>query len=409
MSEDYMRWWREAKFGMFIHWGLYAILGRGEWVMNDEGIPPEEYRKLAQEFSPRYCDIRQWVKLAREAGMRYVVFTAKHHDGFCMWNTATTEYNSIKSAAQRDFVMEYVEACRAEGLKVGIYFSLIDWNHPDGDMRGMRDIEARTRYVRLVIDQVRELCTNYGKIDILWYDGCFFKNAGQYYWRDSGLNEMVRQLQPGIIINDRSDTKEDFGTPEQQIKPDPEGKDWEACITLNGSWGYYRGAEDWKSTEEVITMLGECARSGGNLLLNIGPDSDGIVPTESVRVLREVGQWLQRNGEAVYNTKIGKVGFGGYYGPKTVSGNNLYIWTKYWTGSQFCISKLHCKVKKALLLNGNIPVEFEQKGDRLFLNNLPENPPDYPYTVLKLEIDGEPYHISGPGLDPHSAWADFNM
>ncbi len=402
-----MQWWRDARFGMFIHWGLYAIPGRGEWVMNVEGIPPEKYRKLAWEFNPRYCDMRQWAKLARDAGMKYMVFTSKHHDGFSMWNTAATDFNSFKTAAKRDFVAEYVEACRDEGLKAGIYFSLVDWNHPDGDMKGLDDLEARKRYVEFATEQVRELCTNYGKIDIMWYDGCFFKKRNQYYWRDSGLNEMVRELQPGIIINNRSDTPEDFGTPEQHIKPDPEGKDWEACMTLNGSWGYYRGAEDWKSVREVVQMVGTCARSGGNLLLNVGPDADGLIPAESERILREAGRWFRRNAEAVYGTRVGNIGFGGYYGPKTVNGNNLYVWTKYWPGSEFVMSKLHCKVKRASLLSGNIPVDFEQQDHRLFLKNLPENPPDSPFTVFKLEIGGDPYHISGPGLEPYSDWNDF--
>ncbi len=406
-TDQHMQWWRDAKYGMFIHWGLYALPGRSEWALNFEGLPQEEYSKLAQEFNPRYFNASSWAKTAREAGMKYMVLTAKHHDGFCMWDSKTTDYSSAQTAAGRDFVAEYVAACRAEGLKVGIYFSLVDWNHADGDMRGIDDLEARKRFVEYSMAQVRELCTRYGKIDILWYDGCFFKLREQYFWRDSGLNEMVRKLQPGIIINNRSDTPEDFGTPEEHIKPDPSGRDWEACMTLNGSWGFYRGANEWKTATDIIGMLGTCAQSGGNLLLNVGPDADGLIPAECVRNLREVGSWLQRNGEALYGTRAGTVGRGYYFGMMTVRGNNLYVWTRFWTGREFRLSRLHCRVKKATLLNGGFDLDFEQHDHRLLLKNLPENPPDTPYTVIKLEIDGEPKHLSGPSLSPDSSWKEY--
>ena len=220
-----MLWWRDATFGMFIHWGLYSIPGRGEWVMNRENIPVTEYEKLAWQFNPRHFDPRAWARLAKDAGMKYMVLTTKHHEGFCLWDSKLTDFTSVRTAARRDLVREFAEACRAEGLKVGFYFSLMDWHHPDGDGRGIEDAAARERFIAFVHGQVRELMSHYGRVDILWYDVPWPYDAAG--WQSEKLNAMVRELQPHILINNRSGLPEDFGTPEQQVKPESADRDWE--------------------------------------------------------------------------------------------------------------------------------------------------------------------------------------
>ena len=397
-------WFRDAKFGMFLHWGLYSIPGRGEWVMNRENIPFMEYEKLASQFNPKHCDIRSWARLARAAGMKYMVFTTKHHDGFCLWDSHLTDYTSVKTAAGRDFVAEYVAACRAEGLKVGFYFSLMDWHHPDGDGRGITDLDARRRFVEYVHGQVRELCTNYGEVSILWYDVPWPYEAE--HWRSVELNAMVRQLQPGILINNRSRTDEDFGTPEQHVKAEDPGRDWEACITLNENWGYHRGDQNWKSPRQVIMTLADCAKGGGNLLLNVGPDGDGVIPVDSQRILHEVGAWLQRNGEAIYGTDRANVGWNNW-GKYTVKGNTLYLLVTNWVGSEFLLGRLSCKPVAARFVATGKPIEFETLPHGVRLRGLPEAPPDFPVTAIAVEMDRVPKHSSGPSyLNPVHSWFD---
>ncbi|MCR4683739.1 MAG: alpha-L-fucosidase [Clostridiales bacterium] len=331
--EKRVRWFTEARFGMFIHWGIYAVPGRGEWVKSQEKIPDEVYDRYFEEFDPDMYDPKKWAKLAKKAGMKYAVLTTKHHDGFCLFDSAFTDYKATNTKAGRDLVREYVDAFRAEGLKIGFYYSLLDWHHPDyphmtdrhHPMRGNPDYpdEGRNfdRYLDYLHNQVRELCTNYGKIDIIWFDFSYADMRGEK-WRATELVNMVRELQPGILIDNRlegSGSEQgslmtgdplpyhgDFACPEQMIPPrglvDAKGKDvvWEACVTMNNHWGYCRTDGYFKPSSMVIKKLVECVSKGGNLLLNVGPDARGRIPDESVRILKEVGRWMERNSESVY-------------------------------------------------------------------------------------------------------------
>jgi alpha-L-fucosidase len=229
-----MQWWREAKFGMFVHWGLYSVLGRHEWAMENEGIPVSEYELLAKRFQPVPNVARAWARLAREAGMRYMVMTTKHHEGFCQFDTQLTNYCAPKQGPGRDVVKEYVQAARAEGLRVGFYYSLMDWHHPDG-ARCATDEAARNRFVSYIHGQVRELLTNYGKVDILWYDVAWPLDAAG--WESERMNQMVFELQPDIIVNNRNLLPGDFSTPEQEIAAESGGRAWGSCMTMNDSWG----------------------------------------------------------------------------------------------------------------------------------------------------------------------------
>ncbi len=358
--EKRMKWYTEARFGMFIHWGLYAIPARGEWVRSVERIPKEDYMRYFEEFDPVDFDPKQWARAAKEAGMKYVVLTAKHHDGFCLFDSKYTDFKSTNTKCRRDLVGEYVEAMRAEGLKVGLYFSLLDWYHEDyphyGDAHHpMRENPAYgnenrsfDRYVEYLHNQVREICTNYGKIDILWFDFSYGEGPDAMRgekWRAAELVDMVRTLQPGVIIDNRLEVSGegfgslwegdptpyhgDFVSPEQIIPPeglqDKNGGDliWEACVTMNNNWGYSRNDHFFKPSSMLIKKLVECVSKGGNLLLNVGPDARGNIPEQSLRILSDIGEWMRKNSKSIYG--CGKAGM-----PKpdmgriTRKGNTLY-------------------------------------------------------------------------------------
>ncbi len=383
--ERRMQWWHQAKFGMFIHWGLYSVLGRHEWAMENEGIPVAEYEQLAKQFTPRPNAAREWAKLARRAGMKYMVMTTKHHEGFCLFNTKLTDYCAPKQACGRDLVKEFVDAARGEGMRVGFYYSLMDWHHPDG-ARCASDEAARRRFVDYIHGQVRELCTNYGKLDILWYDVAWPLDADG--WESVKMNQMVRELQPDIIINNRSKVPEDFDTPEQRIQAS-RGRAWEACMTMNDSWGYQRADDHWKSPKTIVRNLVTCARDGGNYLLNIGPKPDGSVPEESVRILSDVGRWMDRNGVAIYGADPCEVKRSSYINFSR-KGNTLYLHVYYWPGSTVAVGGLQTKVKSARLLASGKPVEVKQDEFRVQFTGLPANAPDTPVTVIAAECESEP-------------------
>ncbi len=327
-------WFMDARFGMFIHWGAYAVPARGEWIQSVERIPTDRYAKYAMEFVPDRFDPRSWARLAREAGMRYAILTAKHHDGFCLFDSRLTDYSTVHSPARRDIVAEFVDAFRDEGLRTGLYYSLIDWHHEDyphfGDRNHpMRDSEKYARhepefdrYLDYMHGQVRELCSNYGKLDILWFDFSYDNLVGDA-WRATELIDMVRGLQPGIIVDNRleasgdmrkssllsgnpSEYSGDFVSPEQIIPPEPIADEtgslvpWEACITTNNHWGYCAADREWKTPKLILRKLVECVSKGGNLLLNVGPDARGEIPAASVRLLRAVGAWMDKNGPSIY-------------------------------------------------------------------------------------------------------------
>ena len=383
-----MKWWHEAKFGMFIHWGLYAVIGRHEWAMEQEAIPVAEYENLADQFRPKKNAARAWAKLARKAGMKYMVMTTKHHEGFCLFDTETTDYCAPKRACGRDLVAEYVEAARAEGLKVGFYYSLMDWHHPDGSAC-REDEEARKRFVAYIHAQVRELCSNYGTLDILWYDVSWPLDAKG--WESRKLNRMVRKLQPKILINNRSKLPEDFSTPEQHIRAEEskDGRGWEACMTMNGSWGYHRSDDDWKSPKQCIRNLITCARDGGNYLLNIGPKPSGAIPKPSIKILTKVGKWVDKHGHTIYGADRCGVKHS-LFANFTRQGKTLFVHCHHWPGKAWSIGGLTAKVKAATLLATGDDVKFEQGGFGVRLRGLPKNAPDAPVTVLALECAGAP-------------------
>jgi alpha-L-fucosidase len=381
-----MQWWHEARFGMFIHWGLYSVLGRHEWAMEEEGIPVSEYEQLAKKFNPKPDSPRGFAKLAKAAGQKYMVMTSKHHEGFCNFDTKLTNYCAPKQGPGRDLVHEYVEAARAEGLRFGFYYSLMDWHHPDG-ARCATDPEARKRFVEYTHGLIRELMTNYGKIDVLWYDVDWPLNAEQ--WESERMNKMVFELQPDIIVDNRNGLPGDFSTPEQEIVAEKGTRSWETCMTLNDSWGYQAADDNWKSTKTIIRNLVECSRDGGNYLLNIGPRGDGSIPGDSARVLSEVGPWLSRNGEAIYGSERCQVHASEFAG-FTRKGNTLYMHVHFWPGDTIALGGLTTKVKSARLLASGHEVKFEQERFRVRFTGLPADAPDLPVTTLAIECDSEP-------------------
>jgi alpha-L-fucosidase len=399
--DERMRWWRQARFGMFIHWGLYSQLGRHEWVMNRERIPLAEYEPLADSWHPKERPARQWARLAQQSGMRYMVMTTKHHEGFCLWDTRQTDYNAVRRGPGRDLVAEYVEACREYGLKIGFYYSLMDWHHPDG-ARCAIDEAARRRFLDFTQGCVRELLSNYGPIDILWYDVSWPLRSPEL-WESQQMTAMARRLQPGLIVNNRAQLPEDFGTPEEQVAAEASGRDWEACMTFNGSWGYmpYAPDEEWHSSRAVLNMLRTAAGGQGNLLLNIGPAPDGSVPPLAYQRLAPVGAWLEKNGEAVYGLveRADDLMEWMPLGAWTVKGHSAYFWCTRWPAGRLAIGGLKPRVVRASFLATGEPLQFEQTGNRLVFKGLPEDDPDpvTGVTVIKLECDDQPRQQLGAG------------
>jgi alpha-L-fucosidase len=331
--------------------------------------------------------------------MKYMVMTAKHHEGFCLWDTAQTDYNAVRRGPGRDLVAEYVDACRGAGLKVGFYYSLMDWHHPDG-ARCAKSEAARRRFVAFTHGCVRELMTNYGKIDILWYDVSQPLRTPEA-WESRKMNAMVRRLQPRILINNRSRLPEDFGTPEGHVVPAEAGRAWEACMTFNGSWGWQpRPPEDWQSVRDVLRMLRTCAAGGGNLLLNIGPLPDGSVPPEAYDRLLPIGRWLKAHGEAVYGKVTradNRLRAWTNIGAWSLKGRNAYFWCFHWPGSELALGGLRTKVRRVTLLPDGRAFPFRQTPDRLVIRGLPKRCPDRiaETAVLKLRFAGPPRQVLG--------------
>lgn len=322
-------WFRASRFGMFIHWGLYAMPARHEWIKTRERIPEEKYDKYFRYFDPDLYDAREWARQAKAAGMKYAVLTTKHHEGFCMFDSAYTDYKCTNTPAGRDLVREYVDAFRAEGLRVGFYYSLIDWHHPDFPIDRLhprrddpdayeqsknRDMHKYAEYMR---NQVRELLTNYGKIDILWFDFSYsapskedaewMHGKGKDDWEAEELIALARSLQPEIIIDNRTEIEQDLWTPEQYqvmkwLRHAETGEylTWEACQTFSGSWGYYRDETTWKSPEMLIRMLVNTVSLGGNLLMNVGPTARGEFDHRAENALDVFANWMHGNARSIY-------------------------------------------------------------------------------------------------------------
>lgn len=393
-----MKWFNEARFGMFIHWGVYSLLGRGEWVMYRDRIPPEEYAKLADHFNPTHFDADAWSQLAVDAGMKYVVLTTRHHDGFCLFDSKVSDFTSVKTAARRDFIADYVESCRKYNLRVGLYYSLGDWRF--GIPKESDSPEGAEKMLNQAHNQVRELLTNYGKIDLLWYDGgwCYPSlpddgTAEQAkYWQSEKLNAMVRELQPEIIINDRSGLPADYSTPEGHVsKPKDPDRSWETCMTMSGDensyWGFLRHDSSHKSTGQLLRFLALAACNGGNFLLNIGPDANGIVPQFALERLKNIGDWMKLNGDAIYNSETCDKFLGGSAGNLSQKGDTVYYHMFRWPGQEAIIPKINVKILDAKVLASDETVEFTQEeSGRVTLHNLPLNPPDPYNTVIAIKI-----------------------
>ena len=388
MQQPAADWFRNARFGLFVHWGMYSIYGRGEQVLFREHLAPSEYRQQADSFCPRRYRPEDWAALAKKAGMRYAVLTAKHHDGYCLFDSALSDLTSTKTAAGRDLVQEYVSAFRAAGLKVGLYYSLADWQWPAYFAGPASDPEGFERFLEYTHGQVRELCSNYGQLDVIWFDGVWPHAAET--WRSADLLAMIRSLQPGILINDRAGLPADFGTPEQSILAAQPGRAWESCITsVERHWGYHAGERLWKTPEQIIHTLAQVSEGGGNLLLNVGPRPDGTFPHPFVDLLSEVGSWLDVNGASIYGCEpsvcecisIGRM---------TVVGSTVYLHCLYWPGSSLHLSGLDNRVLSARLLADGWPLGVEQCGEHIYINDLPTLPPDPRNTVIAIEVEGTP-------------------
>ena len=386
-------WFRRARFGMFIHWGLYAIPARGEWVRSVEKMPQEKYLRFFNEFKAEEYKPKEWAALAKKAGMKYAVLTAKHHDGFCLWDSKLTDFKSTKTPAGRDFVKEFLEAFRAEGIKVGLYYSIVDWHHPDyphfGDwhhpMRENMVYRNENRdfncYLEFMHGQVRELLTGYGHLDIMWFDFSYGDMAGEK-WKAQELINMVRKTQPHLIIDNRlegsgeksgtiltnspSDYAGDFACPEQMIPPSGivnetgESVPWEACLTLNNNWGYCAADDHWKSADMVIRMLVECVSKNGNLLLNVGPDAKGRIPKASIKILEDVGCWMEKNSQSIYSCGMAdfpKPEWGRY----TQNGNILFAHIYEPQAGAISLVNMEGRVKKARLLADGSEVQIAAK------------------------------------------------
>ena len=413
----HVKWWEDARFGMFIHWGLYAIPARGEWVRNVERYEDAPYRAYADEFNPVRYDPREWAALAKRAGMKYAVMTAKHHDGFCLFDSKLTDFKATNTPARRDLVREYVEAFRAEGLRVGFYYSLLDWNHPGYPVDHLHprrdDAEAKatprdfSAYVEYLHGQVRELLTNYGTIDILWFDFSYGEMRDEK-WGATQLIKMIRSLQPGIVLDNRLAYREgslkaamaygDFHTPEQAIPPAPvvdeDGKPvpWESCMTLNDHWGYARDDHNEKSPAQVVRALVECVSKNGNLLMNVGPTAKGEIPPASVERLETVGRWMRANGESVYGSGASEIAKPDW-GRLTRRGSTLYVHLFERPAGLILLNGLAGKARRARLLADGSEVSIERRwpapedSKDLQLSLPGSKLPDELDTVIAVELE----------------------
>jgi alpha-L-fucosidase len=398
-----MQWWRDAKFGMFLHWGVYAIAARGEWVMFVERLDVDEYGKLADRFEPKEFDARAWAKAARDAGMKYMVLTARHHDGFCLFDSKISEFTSVKTAAKRDFVAEYCEACREAGLGVGLYYSPMDWRFPGYFFPDMYRKSALAMKEQCWT-QVRELMSNYGRIDILWWDGAWLAHggigfdtsrggwysrkdtdaSGSRFWQSKKLNAMVRELQPKIVINPRSGWRGDFDTREGFTGDTQTDRPWEQCDCLAGGWGFQPGVP-MRSLRNCVQLLAAVAVRDGNLLLNVGPTAEGAIEPRQVRRLAEVGEWLGRYGEAIYGTRGGPFA-AGPWGGSTYRGNTIYLHILDWPEDTLTLPALERKIVASRSLTGQT-VTVRQM-DEVIEVAVPPTDREAIDTIIALKLDG---------------------
>ena len=430
-------WFLNDRFGMFIHWGLYSMPARHEWIKTREKISEEKYDKYFEYFDPDLYDPVDWARRAKAAGMRYAVFTTKHHEGFCMFDTAYTDYKCTNTKAGRDLVREYVDAFRAEGLRVGFYYSLIDWHHPDFtidklhplrthpdayEMNKTRDMKKYAEYMR---NQVRELLTNYGKIDILWFDFSYLPEnkfsdgadprvltgKGKDDWESEQLIALARNLQPDIIIDNRADIEQDLWTPEQTVVTEwpthpktGELLPWEACHTFSGSWGYFRDEMTWKSPEQLLRLLIESVSMGGNLLMNVGPTSRGNLDSRAADALKVYENWMKYNSRSVYGCTQAEPELKAPVGTlltQSVDGKRLYVHLLDYPFKHIMLDGLGDKVDYVQFLHDGSELLTASKRDidhmttsgtsrhatvdtSKLIINLPIKKPDVIYPVIEL-------------------------
>lgn len=398
---DKLKWFCDARFGMFIHWGPYAVHGRCVWARYRERMSHAEYAKIAEQFTALNYDPSEWAQLAKAAGMKYMVMCTRQHPGYSMVDSALSDFTAVKGAPGRDLVGEYVDACRAASLKVGFYYSLLDWRYKAYFDGPKENPEGWAELLEYVHGQVRELMSNYGKIDLLWYDGRWPYEAAD--WKANELNAMVRELQPEILINNRSGESGDFGTPEQSVGQNEQGRPWESCFTMNDHWGYSPQDHSWKSTRQIIHLLVDCVARGGNLLLNVGPKPDGTLPNEAVDRLGEIATWYLKNGESIYGcgrNPLGQYAMGGIEdwllsksGLTTGKDRTVYLHLLHWPGSEIKLANIASPVRSASLLAAGTPVGFAQDGDSVTLSGLPARAPHPFDTVIALQFDEEPQRL----------------
>jgi alpha-L-fucosidase len=425
-KEKRMSWWVNDRFGMFIHWGLYSLPARHEWVKQYERMNNEQYQQYFDQFNPDLYDPKEWAKQAKAAGMKYAVLTTKHHEGFCLFDSKVTDYKAPNTQVHRDLVKEFVDAFRAEGLKVGFYYSLIDWHHPDFTIDRMHpqriDNGSDTAYARLnkgkdmnkyreyLFSQVKELLTNYGKIDIMWFDFSYpgKQGKGRDDWNSIELLKMVRQLQPQIIIDNRMDLLDyedgfDFVTPEQYKAkewPQVNGKrvPWETCQTFSGSWGYYRDETSWKNTPQLLELLIETVSKGGNLILNVGPTARGLFDYRAEERLDDIGKWMRLNNRSIYGCTQAPESFVApentllTYNPQT---KKLYVHLLAYPLQAITLRGLGGKVKYAQFLHDASQLNFiepehdfgstDKKSNDLVLS-LPVLKPQSVIPVIELSL-----------------------
>ena len=385
-TPEEMQWWRDAKFGLFIHWGPVSLKGteigwsrggerRGRKDKSTGAIPVEEYDSLYKQFNPTKFDAKEWVAVAKAAGMKYLVFTSKHHDGFCEFDSKMTTYTIMNSPFHRDVVGEIAKACHEAGLKVGWYYSPPDWHHPD------YRTDRHDRYIQYLHGQLRELCSNYGKIDIIWFDGL---GGSAKDWDSERLIPMIRELQPGVIINDRAGLPADHDTPEQRIGKSQTNRAWESCITICRQWAW-KPNDEMKSFKQCIQTLVQVVGGDGNLLFNVGPMPTGEIEPRQVERLAEMGAWLKKYGESIYGTRGGPFP-PGKWGASTHKDNAIYVHVLNWPGESLTLPAIGQKIaKSSVLTDGTATVKQTDDGITISVPASDRNDVD---TIVVLQLNG---------------------
>lgn len=396
-TSDRIKWWQEARFGMFVHWGLYSVGGLDCWKMHDMGIPVSEYvSELETKFTAKGFDAEKLAQAAVRAGCKYIVMGSRHHEGYCLWNTRTTPFNSVRMTPKRDLIGEYVQAAREAGLKVGLYYSLLDWRHKAYWYGPKKMPKEWAKFIDYTHAQVKELLSNYGKIDILWFDGSWGADWGFEQhdpqtieaWRSDELYKEILKLQPHILINNRSGLEGDFGTPETVISP--EERPWELCDTMGTMWGYAPQDKNHKSAHEILRRLVVCVANGGNMLLNVGPKPDGSLQGWQVRILERIGDWMKLHGEAIYGCgkeKNSPLNNGLAPWVTTRKGETIYMHLLRYPGSSFGVANIHgYRFESAELLTTKQKLGIKHEPTRDIIYGLPARSPDPLAPVVKIKI-----------------------